>query len=327
MGFIGRLRARMKGNEESDARADVSEPKALPKELLWLLDAPMFIDDKQVEAFYDAVLRPDTEGASLTLSDTITKGRKVGAETSVEAAIPWLTKGGAKVSGELGRERAKGEETTYEVVRNPYRHLLALAMHYCTEQEERLVFRSSNVETGVGENADDQTWLSDEFIQASPRALAFLDLGPGSKLIPAAMELSTGETVTLFDRFAAKLESPTDNAPGYPGSRAPTEDRTRYWNWFAQRYDEPAYKADRHALDVVEDAVTDAAAIRWIAFRVPLVGTTGPVFLHLHIALRGQYETAAVGYNFISRGYKHGLRLVGTLKSEPDMNVLAIFER
>ena len=29
----------------------------------------------------------------------------------------------------------------------------------------------------------------------------------------------------------------------------------------------------------------------------------------------------------IKRGYKHGIRLVGTLKSEPDMNVLAIYER
>ena len=27
----------------------------LPVELLWLLDAPMFIDEKQVDAFYDAV--------------------------------------------------------------------------------------------------------------------------------------------------------------------------------------------------------------------------------------------------------------------------------
>jgi hypothetical protein len=26
-------------------------------------------------------------------------------------------------------------------------------------------------------------------------------------------------------------------------------------------------------------------------------------------------------------GYKHGLRVVGTMKSEPAMNVLAIFER
>jgi hypothetical protein len=49
--------------------------------------------------------------------------------------------------------------------------------------------------------------------------------------------------------------------------------------------------------------------------------------MHLHIAARGRYETGAFGYNFITRGFKHGLRIVGTLKSEPDLNVLAIFER
>jgi hypothetical protein len=29
----------------------------------------------------------------------------------------------------------------------------------------------------------------------------------------------------------------------------------------------------------------------------------------------------------MDRGFKHGLRVVGTLKSEPDLNVLGIFER
>jgi hypothetical protein len=39
------------------------------------------------------------------------------------------------------------------------------------------------------------------------------------------------------------------------------------------------------------------------------------------------YDTGTFAYNFIKRGYKHGIRLVGTLKSEPDMNVLAIYEK
>ena len=49
--------------------------------------------------------------------------------------------------------------------------------------------------------------------------------------------------------------------------------------------------------------------------------------MHLHIKPRGQYETGTFAYNFIIRAFEHGLRLVGTLKSEPDLNVLAIFER
>lgn len=83
--------------------------------------------------------------------------------------------------------------------------------------------------------------------------------------------------------------------------------------------------ADRRALRIVEEAA-DKDRIEWIAFRVP-VGRPDAPFLHLHISARGQYDTATFAYNFISRGFKHGVRLVGTLKSEPDMNVLAIFER
>ena len=49
----------------------------LPPEILWLLDAPMFIDDKQVDAFYDAVVRPDYEGTSVTLSESVNKSAHV----------------------------------------------------------------------------------------------------------------------------------------------------------------------------------------------------------------------------------------------------------
>jgi len=49
--------------------------------------------------------------------------------------------------------------------------------------------------------------------------------------------------------------------------------------------------------------------------------------LHLHIVPSANYDTGVFAYNFVKRGYKHGLRLVGTPQSEPDMNVLAIYEK
>ena len=49
--------------------------------------------------------------------------------------------------------------------------------------------------------------------------------------------------------------------------------------------------------------------------------------LHLHFAPGEQYATGDFGYYLIARGYKHGLRVVGTIKAEPDMNVLAIYEK
>lgn len=63
----------------------------------------------------------------------------------------------------------------------------------------------------------------------------------------------------------------------------------------------------------------------WIDYRVPL--GPGMPYLHLHISGRGQYHTGTFAYQLVKRGFKHGLRIVGTMKSEPAMNVLAIFER
>jgi hypothetical protein len=62
MGFFDWLKGRSAEpqSQTNQREADVaSDPgTVLPKEILWLLDAPMFIDEHQVEAFYDATLTP-----------------------------------------------------------------------------------------------------------------------------------------------------------------------------------------------------------------------------------------------------------------------------
>src|ERR1700689_1623747 len=73
----------------SRGSSDQESPQfQLPTQLLWLLDAPLFIDARQVDAFYDAVLRPDYEGTSITLSSSITKETTFGGGTTVGAALP-----------------------------------------------------------------------------------------------------------------------------------------------------------------------------------------------------------------------------------------------
>jgi hypothetical protein len=278
----------------------------------------MFIDTTQVEAFYDAVLRPDYEGASLTLSDSVTRGVKVGGEATVGVAIPWLAKGETKVTGETERSRALGQEATLNVISNPYRHLLALTIHYATEKNDRLVLGRADGSAACGGQEVGLGWAEDDFIQKTPRALLLIDFPPGTKFIPAALELEKGEVKRVFEDFAKRLKE--GEPPEYPGSDSGTDARDEYWEWFAKRYSATA------AMEVVEDTMKEEQKISWIAFRVPLRGDAGPM-MHLHIAPRGQYETGAFAYNFVKRAFKHGIRLVGTLKSEPDLNVLAIFER
>jgi hypothetical protein len=49
--------------------------------------------------------------------------------------------------------------------------------------------------------------------------------------------------------------------------------------------------------------------------------------LHLHVVARGDYDTDVFAYNIIRRGERYGLRIVGSLKSQPSLNVLAIYEK
>jgi hypothetical protein len=290
---------------------------------MWLADAPLFIDEHRVDAFYDAVFRPDYGETTVTLSNSVTRETTVGGEFKLGALLPGIfAKIDTTLSGEHKRGRDRGQEVAYQPVSNAYRHLLALALHYATEKKERLVLaRTPDPADGSGTPGND-VWLDPDssFIRQTPRAMILLELSEGCKLIPAAVELNDGTVKPLFEDLAKGFgKKASSKAPDYPGSHAPVAKRNEYWRWFAENFD------DRIALDTVEDTV-EGKKIQWIAFRVSYGNDAGP-FLHLTLAPRGNYDTGVFGYNFINRGTKHGLRIVGTLKSEPDIDVLAIFER
>jgi len=279
----------------------------------------MFIDSKQVEALYDAVLRPDYEDASLTISDAITKSSTIGATINLGVALPWFQAGISPSASRTG-DTQTGQSQTYTPITNPYRHLLALALHYAAQgADKRLVVAHPLDERATGAPANDpaMTWLTPEFIEATPRALVFLDMPPGSRFVPAALELATGEVHVLIDPMGKNLAG--SGAPKYPGAGASEEKKNDYFGWYYEKFD------DRAALDIVESTV-HGSQVSWIDYDVSLDGKEGP-FMHLHLAGRAQYETGVFGYNFIVRGLNYGLRIVGTLKSGPDMNVLAVFER
>jgi hypothetical protein len=49
--------------------------------------------------------------------------------------------------------------------------------------------------------------------------------------------------------------------------------------------------------------------------------------LHLHVAAHGDYDTGVFAYHIIRRGERYGLRIVGSLKSQPSLNVLVRWPR
>lgn len=49
--------------------------------------------------------------------------------------------------------------------------------------------------------------------------------------------------------------------------------------------------------------------------------------LNLHLDAHGDYDISVFAHNLIRGGWRFGLRIVGSLKSQPALNVLTIYEK
>ena len=318
----------------------MSTPKPaaeLPAPLLWLHDSPLFIDDAHIERFYDAVVRPLSKQGVVTMQVTEANADELKSKFNMEASVtteklgglllPVLAifkpefKAGSEVEGSTTKTRTDGSSFQFIPIDNPQRQLEQLTIHYLFNHPNCLF---------LPKTLDNPDWRDRASILNVPRALAFLDLPSyeesltqnrsPTRIIPTAAEFSNGKIVQIYRdlNFAAN-----ESLPEYPDSRespnALKEARREYWSWFDNHYSAPK------AMIAVEKAATDNGRINLIDFRLP-ISSAGDT-LHLHICPAGNFDTGTFAYNFIKRGHKHGLRLVGTLKSEPDMNVLAIYEK
>lgn len=310
--------------------ADVDRVEISESPLTWLADAPLFLDSEQVTAFYDATIRPEFESGVITLSKSQIAAKRsafeggLGGEASISALakkiFPFLD---AKVSinGKVAKERSKSQETTDVIelreISTPQRQLIQLALHYMADLPDRWVYSA---------DSSDLYWTSPGYTKALPRGLVFLELSEETVIIPAAAELSEGRVITFYDKLIPALSGRTNTVPDeFPADRsAPPieleELRSKYWEWYLENFD------SHKAMAVVESEIFQSRGrVRWIDFRVPLAH--GAKAVQFHMAGREQYDTGVFAYNFIRRGYRHGLRIIGTLKSGPDLNVLAVFDR
>jgi hypothetical protein len=141
-----------------------------------------------------------------------------------------------------------------------------------------------------------------------------------------AAELDNGSILTIYPDLVKSFVGPKESPPRYPEpayyldqEQKLAADREAYWNFFEKDF------SSTLAMEAVESKVSHGGLLRWIDYRAPL--GIGMPYLHLHISPRAQYHTGTFAYQLVKRGFKHGLRVVGTMKSEPAMNVLSIFER
>jgi len=294
--------------------------------LAWLADAPLFIDKEQVAGFYDAVVRPEGRRAKTVISLERYEGQTTKLEGAVEGEIsvstlittllPFLDVR-AKVSAGAGHEQAgsetRGETIELHPIETPQRQLVQLTLHYLTNLPKRMKVVADPRQPG---------WHEQEFISALPRALVFVDFPEGTTFVPMAAEVDKGKIVTIYDQLRGPGgESPPTSYPerhSYATDQECSAARTDYWSWFESNF------SPKRAMETVETVIASGGRIQWIDYRVPLPRRHP---LHLHVCGRGQFDTGTFAYNLIMRGFDHGLRVVGTLKSQPDLNVLAIFEK
>jgi hypothetical protein len=285
-------------------------------DLSWLADAPMFIDGKQIDAFYDAVVGPAFRTVELQISAAQSEQREksVGVRlgAGLSALFPWLkVNAGVDAQTAATSGRQEGGSIVVQPVESSARKLVELSLHYLVNQRDRICV--------VGQGA---SLPGSSDIGTSPRMIAFVDAPAGTKFLPQAAELDDGRVVTFFSSLIENLKQDGGTLPvGYPHTTATDAGRLQrdsYWTWFADHWN-----ADK-AVRAVEDAVGDGGRPRWIDYRATFAsGET----LHLHVVARGDYDTGVFAYNLIRRGERYGLRIVGSLKSQPALNVLAIYDK
>ncbi len=306
----------------------------------WLADAPLFIDEDQIGRFYDAVVRPPYEQGPYKVTVTKEKAEEIRRTYNLSGSLtqsllgeinPFFAGLKPKVGASFQKQRAEStseqdaEELTLNPIDTPQRQLEQLTLHYLLQQQEQRLFLVSD--------PSQKGWRESETISKVPRELVFLDLPghaearerglPETKIIPMAAEFADGRVVLLYDMLIKGMGEEPPRYPDLPLKGDAVEDvaekRREHWSWFDDNF------KTRRAIEVVEEAASEHGRIRWIAYRLPIANNGDT--LHLDVVPDERYHTGTLAYNLIRRGYKHGLRLVGTLKSEPDMNVLAVYEK
>jgi hypothetical protein len=298
----------------------VPQPE-LPDWFYWLADAPMFIDTALVSSFYDAVLRPDYRITGIEVSKEEESSVTTKSSFGVKAAevIPGLElAAGSETSATESTKR--GESRTLIPIQNAPRELVKLALHYLERfagEDDTRIWAELTVPV-------DRPWESPsrERIESRPRMLAFIDFPRGTRFVPMAVETDEGVTA-VYETLIKSLRAEDGLAcPEYPDNPEVSDFAERsnaYWQWFADNW------SATKALVALEEAVKgNKGRLRWVNYRVPVQdGLT----LHLNVVGHGSYDTGIFAYNLIKRGWRQGLRVVGTVRAEPGLNVLAIYDK
>ena len=308
------------------------DPRA-KKRLQWLLDAPLFADEKLIGNFFDAVVRPEFEVQSREVGSSTedVRRRLTGGEATAgfQMGISFIGSTNITAKGkhewERGRKQMESHKLTEVAVNSVGRRLEEIATLYVSKYPERVVFLDGD---GTITTFDGRRLSVEELERVAdepPRMLVFVEFTPNTPIMPMACELLSGRVVLLHERYNKKVFPPDGEA--------------------AQNILLMPIQPERRALLIGKPSRRHSSPARqWRSSRVPATQTRrsartslpGSTFacrwgvqhtLHLHCVPDGNAHTGVFGYNFVRRGFRQGVRIVGTLKAGLDVNALAIFDR
>lgn len=338
----------MATDPSADATRSDDVTEFLGTNLGWIADAPLFIDGERIESFYNAVVNPTYQEEAVELqltkdtSDRIKTNFGVSGELSLGSLgalfAGLLPSAKAQADARRENERIQSEKEFQKInlrpIKTPQSQLVQLTLHYLINQPERLFLLDDISKPSKRSGSSSKGfWRDRQTISKVPRELIFLNLPSReearnhedvlpTKLIPITVEFDDGEVEFLYKRLKGDQEWP----PSYPEDLEEEQDlgelaaeRKKYWQEFERSF------SPRRSMMAIEDSAKGRGRIRWITYRVPLTKEGDTILLSVSPAQK--YDTGTFVYTMIRHGYEHGLRLVGTLRSEPSMNVLAIYEK
>lgn len=295
----------------------------------FLVDAPMFLDAALIERFHDAVLRPD----HIVLKENEATGskeekqRKLSVEGKGKADIPFVVglalKGG--FDSRFTRENTAALSRELSIPRTPERLVEEIVAFYLAYFPERVVKVDpvnrtvSNVFDGKGL---DYAHLDSICNEPGPRPVVLIDAPRGAKIMPMAGEFADGKVEVIYDALIEALSTPDEPAQKIDRELSDSEKAAR-WKWLIGKFKSPA------AMKILEAAGRshDGSRFEWIDFRMAWGEEGTPSPLHLHVCPRGQYSMGTFAHAFVRRAQSNGVRVLGTLKTGGDINVLAIYEK
>lgn len=327
----------------------VDTTRFLESNVGWLADAPLFIDGDRIDSFYDAVVHPKYEEEQVKLQVTEDVVERINTEFNLSGKLSLGSLGaffvGLLPTGEISaggnvqkgqdKRKVEAQEITLRPISTPQSQLVQLTLHYLINQPERLFLLDDL--SDPTRRSGKSLWNDPQTISGIPRELVFLNLPSReeahehgilpTKLIPMTVEFENGEVEFLYEKLKKGDEWPPVYPEGVEKDLNPEQiddERRTYWYWFDESF------SPRRAMLAIEEAAQGNGRIRWIIYRVPLNSDSANKrsdTLHLSISPAEKYDTGTFVYTLIRHGYEHGLRMVGTLRSEPSMNVLAIYEK